>query len=76
MGRRKSNPDDNYYKSEKYIEHKRKCLDCKYSGYIGFHAANRSNGEGLLNVCCDYLLLTGKQRPCRAINCKLYKEGK
>lgn len=32
-----------------------RCKECMYSGYVLFH-----------DLCCDYMLLTGKHRDCPA----------
>lgn len=42
----------------------RKTKSCVYGG--------RFNNAG----CCDYILITGKKRPCPAGDCKVYRTGK
>lgn len=51
--------------AKKYLEpHKKKCIQCIYRGVAG-------NA-----LVCDYLLIMGSRRPCRACECTVYVKGK
>ena len=50
------------------VEHKKKCAKCVYHTKI-------SGGYALLNVACNYILITGQRRPCPAIGCTAFVKG-
>lgn len=52
-------------------EHKRNvCIYCKYSKAFNHYA---SLNKGLVNVYCDYLLMTRSLRPCPAAECTVFE---
>lgn len=49
-----------------------KCINCKYSKRVGTSGSGTGNGIG--NIFCDYLSMTGHRRGCRPEECPYYEE--
>lgn len=53
---------------------KNKCNKCKYHGSIAV-SVNKNSGKKGRMVTCDYILITGRMRPCPASDCTVYERG-